>query len=134
MEYVRITGANNYHRGPPGGHNPPGCTRAPRHALVGCGPLGPPSVPIFGYISDFDLEKIRMRLLGRSAAVSRRNLGRITFALCRGNFPLGGGNHRHHHHQQISHLGEGKSMNIFTSTISSQTLVHLWCSIFVPEL
>ena len=53
---------------------------------------------------------------------------------CRGNFPPGGGNHRHHHHQQLSHLGEAISINIFTSTISSQTLVHLLYSILLPKL
>ena len=51
MDYLRIIGANNYQRGPPGGHNPPG------RALVGCTLLGPPPVPIFWYISNFDLEK-----------------------------------------------------------------------------
>ena len=30
-------------------------------------------------------------------------------------------------------LGRAISINIFNSTISSQTLVHLLCSIFVPE-
>ena len=95
--------------GPPGGHNAPG--RAWRD-LVGCALLGPPPVPIFWYISHFDLEKIRRGHVGRSAAASRRNLGRSTFAVRRsdsagGNFPPGGGNHRHHHHQQLSHLGEG---------------------------
>ena len=34
-----------------GGHNPPGHAREPRRAL-----LGPPPVPIFWYISHFDLE------------------------------------------------------------------------------
>jgi hypothetical protein len=43
-------------------------------------------VPIFWYISPFALEKIMRRLLGRSAAVSRRNLGRSTFALRRRDF------------------------------------------------
>ena len=52
----------------------------------------------------------------------------------RGNFPPGEGNHRHHHHQQLSILGKAISINIFNNTISSQTLVHLLCSIFVPEL
>ena len=63
--------------GKPGGHNPPG------HALMGCGLLGPPPVPIFWYIVTFNLEKIRGGLSGRSAAASRRNLGRSTFALRR---------------------------------------------------
>ena len=51
---------------------------------------------------------------------------------CRGNFPPGGGNHRHHHHQQLSHIGEGCLHQHLHSTNSSQTLVHLLCSIFVP--
>ena len=51
----------------------------------------------------------------------------------RGNFTPGGGNHRHHHHQQLSHLGEVYLHQHLDSTISSQTLVHLLCSIFVPK-
>ena len=31
-------------------------------------------------------------------------------------------------------FGSSISINIFNNTISSQTLVHLLCSIFVPEL
>ena len=97
--------------GPPGGHNPPGRARQPKRALVGCAHLGPPPVPIFWYISHFDLEKIEKGLSGRSAAALRRSLGRSTFAIQQsdspGNFPPGGGNHRHHHHQQLSHPGEG---------------------------
>ena len=69
--------------GPQGGYNPPGRAREPRCALVGCAHPGPPPVPIFWYISHFDLEKIGRRLLGWNAAVSRRNLGRSTFALKR---------------------------------------------------
>ena len=49
---------------PPGGHNPPGHTREPRHGLLGRALLSPPPVPIFWYISDFDLEKIRRGLSG----------------------------------------------------------------------
>ena len=134
MEYLRIIGANNYRRGPPGGHNPP------RHALVGCAHPGPPSVPIFWYIGHFDLEKkIRRGLSRRSAAASRQNLGRSTFAL-RWSDSAGG-----------TSLPEGEiiiviitnnspifgraiSINIFNNTISSQTLVHLLYSIFVSNL
>ena len=71
--------------GPPGGHNPPGRTRRPRRTLVGAALLGPPPVPIFWYISHFDLEKIRGGHSGRTAAAWRRNLGRSTFALRRSN-------------------------------------------------
>ena len=138
MEYMRNIGANKYQRAPPGGLNPPRRAREPRRALVGCAPLGPPPVPIFWYISHFDLEKIRRGLSGWRAAVSRQNLGRHTFALrwsdsARGtslpegeiiviiitnNSPI---------------LGREISVNIFQSTISSQTLVHLLCSIFVSK-
>ena len=69
--------------GPPGGHNPPGRAREPRRALVGCAHPGPPPAPIFWYIGHFDLEKNITRLSGWSAAASRRNLGRSTFALRR---------------------------------------------------
>ena len=43
------------HQGAPG---PPG------RALMGCGLLGPPPVPIFWYIVTFDLEKIMGGLSG----------------------------------------------------------------------
>ena len=106
MEYLRIIGANNYQRGPPGGHNPPGC------ALVGCAHPGPPPVPIFWYISHFDLEKNKERTFGTEHRRLEAELGQEHFCppaerFRRGNFPPGGGNHRHHHHQQLSHLGEG---------------------------
>ena len=83
MESLRIIGANKYQRGPPGGHNQPGRTNRLRHALVGPALLGAPLVPIFWYISHFDLEKIIGGFSGRSAAASRWNLGRRTFALRR---------------------------------------------------
>ena len=57
----------------------------------------------------------------------------LTERFRRGNFPPGGGNHRHRHHQQSYHLWEANLHNIFNITISYQTLVHLLCSIFVPE-
>ena len=133
MDYLRNIGANKHQRGATRWAQPTW------RALVGCGLLGPPLVPIFWYISHFDLETIRRRLSGRSAAVSRRNLGRSTFALRRSDSTGG------------TSLSEGEiiiiiitnnspilwraiSINIFNSTISSQTLVHLLCSIFVPEL
>ena len=62
-----------------GGHNPPGEQNPLGRTLVGCAHPGPPPVPIFWYISPFDLEKLG--LSGRSAAASRQNLGRSTFAL-----------------------------------------------------
>ena len=63
-----------------------------------------------------------------------RNQSRApTELFCRGNFPPGGGNHHHRHHQRSSHLRGSISINIFTSTISSQTLVHLLYPILYPK-
>ena len=136
---MKNIGANNYQRGPTRWAQSHGRAREPRRALMGCALLGPPLVPIFWYISHFDLEKRRRRLSGWSAAVSRGNLGMSTFALRRSGSAGG------------TSLPEGEiiviiitnnspifgraiSINIFNNTISSQTLVHLLCSILLPEL
>ena len=59
--------------------------------------------------------------LRRHEAEPWRNQSRApTELFCRGHFPPGGGNHRHHHHQRSSHRERAISINIFTSTISSQ--------------
>ena len=81
MEYLRNIGANNYQRGPTRWAQPTCARQAAQACLVGCVHPGPPPVPIFWYISHFDLEKIRGGFSGRSTAVSRRNLGMSTFAL-----------------------------------------------------
>ena len=61
-----------------------------------------------------------------------RNQSRAPAELfCQGNFPPGGGNHRHRHHQRSSHRERAIFINIFTSTISSQTLVHTMYPILV---
>ena len=139
MEYLRNIGANNYQRGPPGGHKPPGRTREPKRALVGCAHPGPPPVPIFWYIGHFDLEKIGRGLSGQSSTVSRRNLGMTTFAL--GRSDSAGGTSLPEGEiiviiitNNSPILGRAISINIFNSTISSQTLVHLLCSILLPKL
>ena len=89
----------------------------------------PPPVPIFWYIGHFDLEKKRRRLSGRSVAVSRRNLARSTFALRWGD-SAGGTSLPEGEINIITNnspiLGRAISINIFNSTISSQTLVHLF--------
>ena len=125
--------------GPPGGHYPPGRAREPRRALVGCALLGPPPVPLFWYLSHFDIQKIRRGLSGRSAAISRQNLGRSTFALRRSD--SAGGTSLPEGEIIIiiitnnsPILGRAIFINIFNNTNSSQTLVHLLRSIFVPEL
>ena len=57
--------------------------------------------------------------LRRHEAEPWRNQSRALAELfCRGNFPPGGGNHR----QRSSHREAAISINIFTSTISSQNL------------
>ena len=97
-----------------------------------------PPVPIFWYISPIALEKIRRRLLGWSAAVSRRNLGRSTFAL-RQSDSVGDTSLREEEIGAIDItndpliMGEPIFINMFSSTISSQTLVHLLYSIFVSK-
>ena len=111
MDYLRNIGANKHQRGPPSGHNPPGRAREPRRALLGCAHPSPPPVPIFGYISHFDLEKNKERTFGTErrleAKLGQEHFCSPTERFRRGNFPPGGGNHLHHHHQQLSHLGEG---------------------------
>ena len=138
MEYLRNIGAKNYQTGPTRWHNPPRRAREPRRALVGCAHLGPPPVPIFCYISPFDL-KIRRQLSGWSVAVSRRNLGRSTFPLWWSN-SVGGTSPPEGETIVIiiinnsPILGRAISINILNITISHQTLVHLLCSILLPEL
>ena len=96
-------------------------------------PVGPP-VPIFCYMKSFVWRKIRSKLSGWDSAATRRNQSRAPAELfCRGNFPPGGGNRSHFHHQWSSHREGVNVINIFPSTISSQTLVHLLCLISVSK-
>ena len=104
-------------------------------------PRGPPvgsPVAIFCYMKSFVKGKIRRKLLGRDSAATRRNLGGTNLGLRQGcsagdtslregeiiaivitNDPL---------------IGSGLiSINIFSSTISYQTLVHLLYPIFVSK-
>ena len=115
-----------------GGALPPWACPLPR------GPPGRPPVPIFGYMKSFALEKIRRKLSGRSAAVSRQNLGRTNLGLRR-SCSAGETSLREGEIVTIiitidPLIGRGSiSINIFTSTISSQTLVHLLYPIFVSK-
>ena len=96
-------------------------------------PRGPPSrppVPIFCYMKSFTLEKIISKLTGWNSAAMRRNLGGTNLGL------------RRSCSARETSLREGEiitivitidpligrgsiSINIFTTTISSKTLVHL---------
>ena len=110
----------------------------PRHAPLPCGPPGKPPMPIFCYVVCFDQEKIRRKLSGRGVAVSRRNLGRTNLGLRR-SCSAGETSLREGEIVTIvitidPLIGRGSiSINIFTSTISSQTLIHLLYPIFVSH-
>ena len=95
-------------------------------------------MPIFCYMVSFALEKIIRKLSGRSAAVSRRNLGRTNLGL---RWSYSAGETSLPEVEIIAIvitndplIGRGPIfINIFTRTISSQTLVHLLYPIFVPK-
>ena len=97
---------------------------------IGRGPLspGPPGGPpasIFCYIITFTLEKIMGKLTGRNSAATRRNLGGINLGLWRS---CSAGDTSLQEGQIITNvitndplIRRGSiSINIFTSTISSQ--------------
>ena len=114
--------------GPPASHK--GGGRAPRP----CRPPGGPPTSIFCYMVCFDLKKIRRNLSGRSAAISRWNLGRTNLEFRR-SCSAGETSLREGEIITVDPLiGRGSiSINIFTNTISSQTLVHLLYPVFVPK-
>ena len=120
--------------GPPTSHKGGGFALPPWACPLPCGPPGRPSMPIFCYMVSFALEKIIRKLSGRSATVSRRNLGRTNLGL-RWSCSAGETSLREGEIITIDRLiGRGSiSINIFTSTISSQTLVHLLYPILVSK-
>ena len=125
LEIMKNSEQKKYQRGPTPWPRGWGRALPPGTPPASCAPGGPP-VPIFCYMKSFVRRKIRSKLSGRDPAATRRNQSRAPAELfCRGHFPPGGGNHRHGHHQRSSHRERAISINIFTSTISSQNLVHL---------
>ena len=120
-------------------------TRGPTPCPRGWGvrplPRGPPGgspMTIFCYMKSFDEKKPRSNLSGRNSAAMRRNLGGTNLGL------------RRSCSARETSLREGEiiaivitndpllrrgsiSINIFTSTISSQTLVHLLYPILVSK-
>ena len=131
LEYIKNIGRRKYQRGPTRGHK---CGGAP----LPCGPSGRPPMPIFCYMMCFDLEKIERKISWRSAAVSRRNLGRTNLGLRRscsvGETSLPKGEIEAIVITSDPLIERGSiSIHIFTSTISSQTLVHLLYPIFVSK-
>ena len=102
------------------------------------GPLGGPPVPIFCYMKAFTLEKIKGKLTGRNSAATRWNLGGTNVGLRRscsaGETSLREGEIITIIITNNPLIGRGSiSINIFTSTISSQTLVHLLYPILVSK-
>ena len=104
-------------------------------------PHGPPSgplMPIFGYMESFIEKKIIRKLTGRNSAATRWNLDGTNLGLRRscsaGETSLREGEIITIVITNDLLIGRGSiSINIFTSTISSQTLVHLLYSIFVSK-
>ena len=86
----------------------------------------------------FRWEKIISHLLGRNSAATRRNLGGTNLGLRR-SYSVGETSLREGEMKAIVIINDplikrgSIFINIFTSTISSQTLVHLLYSIFVPK-
>ena len=120
---------------PEGGHPP--ATMVGVHPLSP-GPPGGPPVPIFCYMKAFTLENIISKLTGRNSAATRRNLGGTNLGL-RQSCSAGETSLREGEIIAIvitndPLIGRGSiSINIFTSTISSQTLVHLLYPILVSK-
>ena len=104
-------------------------------------PRGPPRgspTPIFSYMKSFDEKKIRSNLSGRDSVATRRNLGGTNLGLWQscsaGDTSLREGEIITIVITNDPLIGRGSiSINIFTSTISSQTLVHLLHPIFVSK-
>ena len=103
-----------------------------------CGPPGRPPVPIFCYMKSFVQGKITSKLSGRNSAATRRNLGGTNLGLRRscsaGETSLREGEIIAIVITNDPLIGRGSiSINLFTSTISSQTLVHLLYPFFVSK-
>ena len=126
---------------PEGGtHQPRGWGRAlpPWARPLPRGPPGGPPMPIFCYMESFVEKKIISKLSGQDSAATRRNLGRTNLGLWR-SYSAGETSLREGEIITIVITidplrGRGSiSINIFTSTISSQTLVHLLYPILVSK-
>ena len=114
-------------RNRPGGPHPVQETAPPPYRALPLSP-GPPSglpASIFCYMKGFVLEKIVGKLTGRNSAATRQNLGGINLGLWRscsaGDTSLREGEIITNVITNNPLIGRGSiSVNIFTSTISSQ--------------
>ena len=138
LEYIKNIGRRKHQRGAT--HRPRGWGRAlpPWARPLPRGPLGGPPVPIFYYMKSFIRRKIISKLSGRDSAATRRNLGGTNLGLRRscsaGETSLRAGEIVTIVITIDPLIGRGSiSIHIFTSTISSQTLVHLLYLVFVPK-
>ena len=138
LELIRIIEQKKYIKGPHPGQEGGGRAHpywAP--PLPRGPPVGPP-VPIFCYMKSFVWRKIISKPSGQDSATTRRNLGGINLGL-RQSCSAGDTSLREGEIIAIvitndPLIGRGLIfINIFTNTISSQTLVHLLYPIFVPK-
>ena len=123
--------------GPLGGHNPHG--RQGSQARPGglCSPRPTSGAHLLLY-KWFWPRKNHNNTFGMERRRLEAELGQEHFCppaerFCRGNFPPRGANHLVIITNNSPILGRAISIIIFNNTISSQTLVHILCSIFVPN-
>ena len=132
MEYIKNIGRRKHQRGA----TP--CPRGWGRAPLPRGPPVGPLVAIFCYMKSFVRRKIIRKLSGRDSAVTRRNLGGTNLGLRQscsaGDTSLREGEIIAIVITNAPLIGRGLiSINIFTRTISSQTLVHLLYPILVSK-
>ena len=124
-EYIKNTEHKKFTRGP---HPCPqgwGCALPPGRAPLPRGPPGGPLMAIFCSMESFDEKKVTSHLPGRDSTATRRNLGRTNLGLQRscsaGKTSLREGDIITIVITNDPLIGRGSiSINIFTSTISSQ--------------
>ena len=125
LELIRIIELKKHLRGPTPGQEGGGRAHPYWARPLSPRPPGGPPVPIFCYMKAFILEKIISKLTGWNSAATRRNLGRTNLGLRRscsaGETSLWEGEIITIVITNDPLIGRGSiSINIFTSTISSQ--------------
>ena len=134
MENIKILVKESRPGGPHPGHE--GGGRAPLLGVppVSWAPRWPSGAHLLLYEGFYPGKKIISKLTGRNSAATRRNLGGTNLGLRR-SCSAGETSLREGEIITIDPLiRRGSiSINIFTSTISSQTLVHLLYPIFVSK-
>ena len=137
MEYIKNIGRRKHQRGATSQPQGWSARPTPLGAPLPRGPPGGPLMLIFGYMESFvEEKKIIRKLTGRNSVATRWNLGGTNLGLRRS---CSAGETSLREGEIIAIVisidplsGRGSiSINIFTSTISSQTLVHLLYPIFV---